>query len=384
MKNQSVLVVDDSASVRFMLVKILKAKGFEVQTAETGLKGFNKFNKNQDFDVIIVDINMPEMDGLQFIKELRIINTSVPIIVLSGNSEVKIVIDAIRSGANDYITKDGNMQEMVLIAIKKILKESELKKHNVQLMADLAQKNIELEKFNNKLVELSDIKNKFIGIAAHDLRNPLGVIKGFSEILHDELKGNVSEDELKYVKIIESASNEMLNLVNDLLDVSLIESGNLEIEKKADCISDLVNERIQMNLFKAHEKKMKIDFKIQQGMDDVKAKYDSNRISQVIDNYFTNAIKYSPQGSTIYINIENQDNMICVSIKDEGPGISQKDQSRLFGEFQKLSAKPTGGEKSIGLGLAIVKKIILAHDGLLGVNSELGSGSTFYFKLPIN
>lgn len=110
--------------------------------------------------------------------------------------------------------------------------------------------------------------------------------------------------------------------------------------------------------------------------------FDANRISQVFDNFMSNAIKYSPFDKEIHVSIEVKDNEVMVHIRDQGPGISKEDQSRLFGEFQRLSARPTGGEKSVGLGLAIVKKIVNAHNGRLDVISKLDEGSTFSFILP--
>ena len=109
---------------------------------------------------------------------------------------------------------------------------------------------------------------------------------------------------------------------------------------------------------------------------------DSSRIAQVIDNLINNAIKYSQEGSNVYISIDREEDAVRLSVRDEGPGISEDDQTRLFGEFQKLSAQPTAGEKSTGLGLAIVKKIVEAHGGSVKVESQLGSGSTFSFAIP--
>jgi signal transduction histidine kinase len=238
----------------------------------------------------------------------------------------------------------------------------------------------QLNKMTEELRELNELKNKFLGIAAHDLRNPLTSIRGFSEIIMNEELGPVREEQKKFLGIINTVSEEMLCLVNDLLDISVIESGNLDLQKRPASLNVLINDRIEINEIIAHKKNITLMAALQ---DIPEFEFDTNRIAQVFDNLVGNAIKFSPQGSTLYIYLELKNGMARVSVKDEGPGISEEDQGLLFGEFQRLSAQPTGNEKSTGLGLSIVKKIIDAHAGKIFVKSELGNGATFIFELPI-
>ncbi len=230
-----------------------------------------------------------------------------------------------------------------------------------------------------KLVELNELKNKFLGMAAHDLRNPLASIGGFCEILLED-ENSLTEDQKEMLTIIHSASENMLSLVNDLLDVSIIESGKLKLERERGSLKKVLEDRIRLNKIVAQKKNIQLHSSIT-GITDIL--FDKNRTAQVIDNLISNAIKFSPLDSNIYIYLEKVGKMAKISVKDEGPGISPEDQSKLFGDFQKLSARPTGGEKSTGLGLAIVKKIVEAHQGTVEVQSQLGSGSTFSFTIPL-
>lgn len=231
-----------------------------------------------------------------------------------------------------------------------------------------------------KLVELNQLKNKFLGIAAHDLRNPISSISGFSELLLSEDTDPLTEEQKEFVNIIHDASQRMLTLLNELLDISMIESGKLELRVERGPLKQLIEDQVHINRIIAEKKGIMIQASFSEIPD---ALFDANRIAQVIDNLIGNAIKFSPSGSKIFITLAREENMAKVSVRDEGPGISSEDQSKLFGEFQRLSSQPTGGEKSTGLGLSIVKKIIEAHNGTIGVESRIGKGSIFSFIIPL-
>jgi signal transduction histidine kinase len=195
-----------------------------------------------------------------------------------------------------------------------------------------------------------------------------------------EAFGPLSDEQKEYLGTINSAADDMLSLVNDLLDVSVIESGKLELQLRPGSLNDLLEYRIKMNKVVGERKNITLRAELSEIREAV---FDANRIAQVIDNLIGNAMKFSPPGSTVYISSSEDGEAATVRVRDEGPGIPPEEQSRLFGEFQRLSVQPTGGEKSTGLGLAIVKKIIDAHQGTLKVESEPGSGSTFSFTIPL-
>ena len=239
---------------------------------------------------------------------------------------------------------------------------------------------IEYSLAERKLIELNELKNKFLGIAAHDLRSPLTSILGFSDILIDEEVGTITEEQKEFLEIINKTGKEMLTLINDLLDVSAIKSGKLELSLKPASLKKILEDRIRIYRIVAKSKEITLNESLSEIPEVL---IDSNRIVQVIDNLISNAVKFSPSNSNIYIILGQKDNMIKVSVKDEGPGISEEDQTKLFGEFQKLSAQPTGGEKSTGLGLSIVKKIIQSHNGTIEVKSKVSHGSTFSFSIQI-
>lgn len=380
-KNLKVLIVDDDPFVRDMLVMILDSSGYSVETAESGEDALKKYSAEQGVNLIVSDMNMPGMTGLELIREIRKSDEDVPIVILTGNNEISVAIEAIHSGANDYLIKDENIQDTILLSVNKVMEKYYLKKRNLELMADLAKKNTELEKSNHELLALNQLKNKFLGIAAHDLRNPLSSIGGLSEILLTGAMGEVTNEQKEFLSIINTASNDMLTLVNDLLDVSVIESGKLDLRLESGPLKQLIEDRIRVSHIVAERKKIALHTSLSDIPDTL---FDPNRIAQVFDNLLGNAIKFSPQGSNIHISLSADAGTAKVSVRDEGQGIPPEEQAMLFGEFQRLSVQPTGGERSTGLGLAIVKKIIDAHKGVLEVESKVGQGSTFSFRIPLS
>jgi len=249
-----------------------------------------------------------------------------------------------------------------------------------RLVSELAEQKNMIEKKNDELKKLDELKNVFLGIAAHDLRNPIGAIRGLAEIMLNE-RFTISEEEREqFLKDIYEQSNFMLNLLNDLLDITTIESGKFTLS-----ISQLHTRHFFEQILEHHHKlaahkgtKILLEY-----IDEGFMFADGTRLRQIVDNLISNAVKFSPPESTVKISVNLQDNHWKIGIEDEGPGISEKDRETLFQDFAKLSAQPTGGEKSTGLGLSIARKIVHSHNGTIGVDSEPGKGANFWFTLPI-
>ena len=250
---------------------------------------------------------------------------------------------------------------------------------NRSLKSQVQKRTQEINKKNVELQELNELKNKFLGIAAHDLRNPLTSVMGFTDLI---LEMDLDEQEKrKYIVTINQVGGQMLNLINDLLDVSVIESGKFEMVLRPENLKEVIENRIQLINLIAQAKQIQIKAEL----DDVPAiELDTERISQVLDNLLSNAIKFSKSGTTILVSLNSSDNKINFYVRDEGPGIPEQELGKFFAPFEKLSNSPTGGEKSTGLGMAIVKKFIDGHKGQISVQSKVGEGTEFKVSLPIN
>jgi PAS domain S-box-containing protein len=233
---------------------------------------------------------------------------------------------------------------------------------------------------NKKLNKLNNLKNKFLGIASHDLRNPLYAILSYSQVLSDGSFGEINDRQRTTLQKIVRSGDHMRNLLENLLDVSRIESGQFSLKKFRQDINTIVMDQVDKYQLAAKEKNINLHFR--SGVSPTLT-VDQCSMIQVMDNFIGNAIKFSPNNTKICVRTETSNNHFRFLVKDEGPGISEEDQKLAFGEFQTLSSKPTGGEKSTGLGLAISKKLIQLHGGQVGIISQRGKGSTFYFDLPM-
>ncbi len=233
---------------------------------------------------------------------------------------------------------------------------------------------------NKKLNRLNALKNKFLGIASHDLRNPLYAIMSYSDVLADGSLGEMNDQQRAILQKIAKSGNHMCNLLENLLDVSRIESGQFSLKKSPQDINTIVKDQVDKYQLAAKEKNIDLHFK-----SDISPTLTVDQCSmiQVMDNFIGNAIKFSPNNTKICVRTETSNSHFRFLVKDEGPGISEEDQKLAFCEFQTLGSKPTGGEKSTGLGLAISKKLIQLHGGKVGIISQIGEGSTFYFDLPV-
>ena len=235
----------------------------------------------------------------------------------------------------------------------------------------------ELAASNERLVHLNNEKNEFLGIAAHDLKNPLTVILGNAELM------TMVEDPGKIDKLaitIAAAAKRMRNLINDLLDANAIEQGKFTSKLERCDIGTLVRESVENNQPAAAKKDISIRVGTSEGL---MAKADRAATLQILDNLISNALKFSPPNSTIHVHSVPAKDFALVTVRDEGPGISAEDQKKLFEKFVRLSARPTGGESSTGLGLSIVKKLTEAMSGTIQCHSALGAGTTFMLRLPI-
>ena len=252
---------------------------------------------------------------------------------------------------------------------------------DLDLVMVMAQDLTEVEAQKKELEKLNEEKNRFIGIASHDLKNSITAIQGASSVLVDLPDKIGKEDKMKLTNAIFRSSKFMGNLVNDLLDISVIEAGKLELKKTSTDYKSFINKNLELKYILAKEKNITIEVKIDETIPLINL--DQTKISQVLNNFIDNALKFSILNSTVTIEVSKEEDSILTKIIDKGPGIPEEEQHKLFTEFHKTSVKPTGGEKSTGLGLAISKKIIETHGGKIGVESKVGEGSTFYFTIPI-
>lgn len=246
----------------------------------------------------------------------------------------------------------------------------------------LKEKDIQLQQINGNLKSLNDEKNKFIGITAHDLRSPISGIYSFSDLLIEKYNKELSPEVLEIIDIIKKTSSNSLLVLENLLDISKIESGKINLKLKNQDYIPFIKHHISINQLLAKKKDIVINFSTSNEI--VFVDFDEQYLSEVVNNLLSNAIKYSNRNTEITVNISLPNSkQLLTEVIDNGIGIPEKEQKDLFKYFQTTSSLPTEGEKSTGLGLAIAKQIITLHKGLIGVKSVQNQGSNFYFQIPI-
>ena len=280
-------------------------------------------------------------------------------------------MNALRSAVKDLYLQVRHWQE----------RDSHIYEEFSRVNNELANAQRQMAKQNVELARLNEQKNQFIGMAAHDLRNPLSVILNFSQHMLRDESTPLAPQQREFVALIERNSKFMLNLIHDILSLSRIESGRLQLDLQPVDLAALVAANVNLNRVLAEKKKIRLVFKV--GDELPPMRLDAAKIEQVMNNLISNALKFSYPDRTIEVNVARAADVARVAVKDEGQGIPAEELDKIFKPFEKTSVKSTGGEQSTGLGLAIASRIVEGHGGHIEVESESGHGSTFTVTLPI-
>ncbi|MFC1851022.1 ATP-binding protein [candidate division CSSED10-310 bacterium] len=387
-QNEHLLVIDDEVEIIEALKRQFRKK-YHVHTAISAENGY-QIMLQEPIQVIISDQRMPGLSGTEFFKRVKTEFPEAIRLILTGYADIHAVIDAINEGdVFRYISKPWDPMELSTIVKeafqrywltfqnRKLLQE--LKETNELLEQRVRQRTAELAQANKELQALNEQKDRFIGMAAHDLRSPILVINASVSFLKGDYKEISEKERHEFLSYIHRATESMLNLINNLLNISLIERGIFELTPERVDLNKFLTEFTTMSRLLGQQKN--INVKLQIAPDITWGFFDPNRIRQVLDNYVSNALKFSHPGTTITVSLIAQENLEF-SVIDQGLGIPQKELNILFGEFQRTSTIPTDGERSTGLGLAICRRIVEKHGGKVGVESTLHKGSRFYFTLP--
>ncbi len=252
---------------------------------------------------------------------------------------------------------------------------SRLNNELITLQRELAKQNAELERLNQQ-------KNQFLGMAAHDLRNPLSVIITYSDFLAQEIAPQLNAEQKEFLDIIRTSSQFMRRLIEDLLDVSAIEAGQLVLNLQPTDLALLARHNVALNRVLASQQQRELFLTCADDLPRLMA--DQAKLDQVLNNLISNAVKYSFPATAIHIDVKRDGDWVVLSIQDHGQGIPASELDRLFKAFSRTSTKSMTGEKSTGLGLAIASKIIQGHHGKIWAESIVGDGSTFCIALPVS
>lgn len=356
-----ILIVDDEPDNRRLLNRILarRAKITEVEDGRSALEYLSR----ETFDLVLLDIMMPDMTGLEVLEIIRgqQATADLPVVLISALSDTDDIVRGFQLQANDYIVKPIDI-DVVMARIDTQLKLKETSDLQKQAIAELeaAQK----------------MKDKLLRIASHDLRSPLSNVRMVQILLRDYVKDE--PEALDILDTLQITVDKMKGIIEEFLDVSKFQTGGIEINLGPVEVAPVVAAVI------AQYSRMAFDKKIVIQTWDVCGTVlgDHARLEQALDNLVTNAIKYSPSDTVISLWSSMNGDRVRINVGDQGPGIPPGERDKLFKEFSKLSTRPTAGEASSGLGLWIVRQMMHLQGGEAGVDCPPDGGSVFWLELP--
>lgn len=371
----NVLIIDDDHNARKTMGNILRAKGFEVEEAGTGAEAVASCGV-KFFNLALIDLRLPDISGLEVLKAVSGINEDTIPIMMTGCASLDSSIEAMNKGVYSYITKPVNM-DAALVVIEKGLEKQRLSLENKRLLK-------ELTAANEKLKELDKRKSVFVANVSHEFKNPLTVIKEALSIIIDGVAGDINPGQKEFLSSAKRNIERLSRLVTDLLDISRIEAGRMEMRRENFDLAILVNE-ILIDYERELAKK-EIYFKKDLPAEIGAIWADRDKISEVVINLLNNAVKYTPAGGEVGIKLIGKENELYFEISDTGPGIAEEYKDKIFDKFERITAEKAEGT---GLGLSIAKDIVELHKGRIWVESPAWKslpagrqGSRFIFALP--
>jgi signal transduction histidine kinase len=375
----NILVVENEVGMRATLCTILEDAGYKVSGLDKGAEALEMI-RNQPFNVVITDIRLPDVDGMEILELAKEIDPDVAVIVMTGYASLETAVEAVNEGAYAYFVKPANVDEIKTTIIN-ALRQQRLSRENKRLVDDLQRSNKLLFEANKQLKKTTDAKSAFLASMSHELRTPLNTIIGFSELMIDEVPGEINEEQRQCLNDVLSSSKHLLSLINEVLDLSKIESGKVEL-RLSNIILTKVIESLKSTLMPIlASRKQSLDIKIEEGLPSVYT--DKAKLRQVLLNLLTNAIKFTSDGGKLKIEAVRDGDWCQVSVIDNGTGIKKADQERIFEPFTQIDALPEEKREGTGLGLALTKQLVEMCGGKIWVGSEYGKGSQFTFTVPL-
>ncbi len=374
-----IIVVENETGARVTVCRILVDAGYRVIRLKKGADALKTIRRSP-FDAVITDIKLPDVGGIEILELAKEINPDAAVIIITDRASVETAVDAIKQGAYAYFVKPVNPDEMKT-AIVNALKQQRLSLENKRLVESLQRSNRLLFKANKELKKANRLKSEFMAAMSHELRTPLNVIIGFSQLMLDGVSGEINEEQRQCLEDILSSGEHLLNMVNDILDLSKVESGKMELRLRNIDLTDVIESLRRTMMPLLTQRKQSFDVKLEKRLPLIHV--DEARVRQVLLNLLSNASKFMPDGGKLEVRAVREGDWCQVSVIDNGIGIEKEDQERIFEAFDRVDNSVTREKSGTGLGLTIAKQIVEMHRGRIWVESEYGNGSRFMFTLPL-
>jgi len=429
MPKGKLLVVDDEESVAITMGAILEMDGYDVDTVTNGSAALARLRR-ETFDLVLTDLRLDDMDGLTIIGEVQRLSPDTVSIILTGYASLESAIKALREGAYDYLIKPCDVEELRLVVARGLERRhlalqlkarvedleranatigslnADLQRRVDQATAALQERMLELSRANDEIAslyhaaqhnleqlqELDRLKSRFLSMASHELKTPLTSISGLAQVLLRRMSrrlevGWPTQDEwqqeqhahVERLALLTAQTGRLGRLIDELLDVSRIESGKLDFRYGEVDLNQLARDVAHRMQLTTTQHAIVVIAENEAG---AQIAADRDHLEQVLDNLISNAIKYSPEGGRIEVQVADRDEEMMISVRDEGVGIPPGKVEAVFGLFYQAEDPVSRRGGGMGLGLYISKEIIERHGGRIWAESEPGVGTTVYVVLP--
>lgn len=362
-----ILIVDDVAANVRLLEGILKVEGFEVAGAYSGAQALEKI-PDLNPDVVLLDVMMPDMDGFEVCCRLRreTATAHLPVVMVTALHETEDRIRAIEAGADDFLSKPVDSFEVVA---------------RVRSLVRAKRDRDALEKAYRDLKHAEQMRDSLGEMLVHDLRTPLTTILASLDMIRSQQAGPLTDLQLQVVDMSMRGGKHLLYLINELLDIGKLESGEMRLQESEVKLSHIFQEIMPLISTQAQSATVEIHVDLDGNLPSVWA--DDDLLQRVFVNLLANAVKFSRRGSEVSVKAHTADGEVQVCVRDQGEGIRPEDQGRIFEKFGQVESRKKGRRLSTGLGLTFCKLAVEAHGGRIWVESVPGDGSTFWVAIPI-
>jgi len=370
-----ILVIDDELGIREGCRRVLEPEGYTVETATTGQEGLRQLEE-QAFDLVLLDVVMPDVRGVELLGPIYEQDPDIVCVIITGYATVELAVQAIKAGAYDFLSKPFS-SDILLMTVRQGLERRQLSLEARRLQA-LEQEAAELARAKEELERLDRFKTNFMLTVAHELRTPLTAFQSFLIAIQE---GYIPPEQQE--QILQRANErvqELLDMVDDLLRLAAVTEEEEIGKRETLALADVLERVLSLLKVQADEKGITCILEIRHRP---LVRANPDQMTQLWTNLISNGIRYTPPGGEIRVILDEQEGWAIGTVEDSGIGIAPEDRLRIFEEFYRTPQAKELEPHGTGLGLPLVKRIVEGHGGTIEIESELGKGSHFTFRLPL-